>query len=923
MAKKNIAEELEKFKEYLHKENNEDAKRPLLYPLFQKLYGDKFKIESDAHKADVYIEGQLIIECKSDYSQWLEGFFQALHYHRKFGLAYNTVMVLAHNFVGIWKVNQLPETAVIYERTADIKKAPNDIGKENAKKTQQSLKVEIKNSAFYWLDHKDLKGDIFSGAKDLTTESFEILKILRNLDSDRLQINTHNFIVAIERMKPFFEHPIEAVHAFYSIVAYWQDISSIVVIDDATNEVRVVGFKGHKLSPPVKVPPRLLNDFKKFIETQYVFTNEGSGLTVDYYFSRFDEVLAKIDPEYVKQHGIFFTNNNLSKFALWMVKENFSDSLNENYIVFDPAGGSGNLISSWKGKLKHKIISELQPDLLKIIEKRMQVDPWHIETGFTVVPKTVDSKGLNFIDRSADDYLNELKKAVKESTNLSIDKPIAFLLNPPYKNTDENVSVRVKTESHYEIHPSIIEITGEDAGKERYLAFLGQILNISKKQAEENENLHPVVMIFTPTSWLIPRPTYVPFRKVWDKYFNFHSGFIVTSNEWFKMEGKWPLSFTIWTYNYDEEGNKNKISLLDLTKLEKKDLNIVCGWNANDDKIKNEIKKVLHGTKKITLDNSRGDIRDTLPKIKRNESLVKQPRYDYSHAKKQEDYGKVVSGFPLKDEERHFTLKRKCGETNGGFVGFYDDLTPVRIKQDTCNRMSNKPDRVWFRLDNVFININQTKTFNGAPDKYGFCSYDLLSAKSTFSWFAITKVMNGVYPVWANQYDIWAPRIKKEKEKYYYSLCFAFVLAENRCIVTKFEKDNPVKGAPEIFVDNPLCPANKESFWSNVLDKEIVNEPLLAKTLVDKIKELYTTWNFNYCKGQIIKNVGLQDESYFKYFDYPDFLTPHSGLIQIRKFAEQEGNEDLLNIFKEISELTKKVREEIYNLLVNEFKYFE
>jgi hypothetical protein len=35
------------------------------------------------------------------------------------------------------------------------------------------------------------------------------------------------------------------------------------------------------------------------------------------------------------------------------------------------------------------------------------------------------------------------------------------------------------------------------------------------------------------------------------------------------------------------------------------------------------------------------------------------------------------------------------------------------------------------------------------------------------------------------------------------------------------------------------------------------------------------------------------------------------------------GKEDLQNLFKEISFLTKKVKEEIYRLLVEEFRYFE
>ncbi len=194
MANPSFGAELEKLKEYLRSTDNEDAKRPLLYPLFQKLFKDKFKIESNVFGADIYVAGQIIVESKTDASQWLEGFYQGLHYQKKYGLAYNTIMVIANNFVGIWKVNKIPEFAVILAHTADATKPPSSIGKENARKTQKAERGRIAESAFYFLQPKDMEGDIFAGAKNLTTESFEILKILRNLDIDRLQINTHNFI---------------------------------------------------------------------------------------------------------------------------------------------------------------------------------------------------------------------------------------------------------------------------------------------------------------------------------------------------------------------------------------------------------------------------------------------------------------------------------------------------------------------------------------------------------------------------------------------------------------------------------------------------------------------------------------------------------------------------------------------------------
>jgi hypothetical protein len=535
------ADELQQLRDYLRSDSNEDAKRPLLYPLFQRLFKDKFKIESDAHGADVYVEGKLIVESKTNFSQWLEGFYQALHYQRRFGLTYNTLVVIAHNFIGIWKVNKLPEYAVILSHSVLAFDAPVNAGKDNAKKTSKANREAIKDAAFYWLEPKDLD-DNNIGGKSLMFESYEILKVFNNLESDRLQINTHNFIDTIEILKSFFDNPIDAVHAFYTIVAFW-DITSTAATKE-NGEIQVVGFKGHHISDVIKVAPQQTKELKKFIEKHYVFTNEGSGLTVDYYFSRFDEVMARIDPEYVKQHGIFFTDSNLSRFALWFAKYHFPGDINENYIVFDPAGGSGNLISSWRGKLKHKIISELQPDLLRTIERRMKVDPWHIETGFTIIPKTSENKGLNFLDKNAEEYLGELQKELLLK-NIQLDKPLAFLLNPPYKNTDENEKIRDDKEANYIIDQSIYDLTGEDAGKERYLAFLGQILNICAEQVKQYPHVQPIVMIFTPTSWLIPRPTYRAFRHRWDNHFSFHNGFIITSNEFFSLKGTWPLAFTM------------------------------------------------------------------------------------------------------------------------------------------------------------------------------------------------------------------------------------------------------------------------------------------------------------------------------------------------------------------------------------------
>lgn len=135
----------------------------------------------------------------------MEGLYQALHYHRRHGLAFNSVMVIAHQFCGIWKVKNLPDAVVTFWKSAAPLLAPNDVGKLHARKTSNWLKNLIKESADYWLYPKDREKNFLEGGKSVYTETFQIRNVLQNLDKDRYQINTHNFIQVIERMKRFFE----------------------------------------------------------------------------------------------------------------------------------------------------------------------------------------------------------------------------------------------------------------------------------------------------------------------------------------------------------------------------------------------------------------------------------------------------------------------------------------------------------------------------------------------------------------------------------------------------------------------------------------------------------------------------------------------------------------------------------------------
>jgi hypothetical protein len=96
-----------------------------------------------------------------------------------------------------------------------------------------------------------------------------------------------------------------------------------------------------------------------------------------------------------------------------------------------------------------------------------------------------------------------------------------------------------------------------------------------------------------------------------------------------------------------------------------------------------------------------------------------------------------------------------------------------------------------------------------------------------------------------------------------------------------------------------------------------------AKSQLKLIRELYRVWSVKYCKGKTLQDVGLKDEPYFKYFSYPDFVTPNSGIVQIKKYAQANSSLDLINMLDDISSNSKAIKDEIYRMLVEDFKYFE
>lgn len=204
-------------------------------------------------------------------------------------------------------------------------------------------------------------------------------KSLRAGTRARLKITPANFANVLKNMKQFFipSQPVKTVRAFYSMVYAWNQISSVVLSNKASDQATLGGEVITDLIPSMRLK------FKAFVENYYI--DPGPSGSVDEFFAKYDAALDAVDKNFRVKHGIFFTDLYLSKIIMWLVKQRIPD-LGKNYLVIDPACGSGNLVTNWRSplELRHKVVSEIEPELLFAVERRMKGDCWH-NGKFTVV----------------------------------------------------------------------------------------------------------------------------------------------------------------------------------------------------------------------------------------------------------------------------------------------------------------------------------------------------------------------------------------------------------------------------------------------------------------------------------------------------------------------------------------------------------
>jgi hypothetical protein len=857
-----------------HEKANED----LAIAYFRHVYGETFTRQKEAKLADGYVPGHFVVELKGKQGDWFKGLLQGLAYRRV--LDFDSVVVAAQSFLAVWHLEDVPDLVAAARAESG---APSEVCTRLAKRFASQHRATLE-AATWRLAAENLPGGLYADAGAIAQAFRELEATLKAGKRIRQRITPSNFTTILLGLVPFFDEPMKAVRAFYSMIFNWQSGTSVVLSSRSATQATV----GGEVITNLRAARR--DAFKDYVEKYAVGV-----APVDDFFARFDQALDVVNPQFRRQHGIFFTDLDLARFAMWYARRTLGD-IGASYLVIDPACGSGNLVTNWRSplELRHKVVSEIEPELLFAVERRMRGDTWH-DGHFTVVPKVAEGTGLNFLDINAATYLQTLRGYLQECAQQP-DRPLAFLCNPPYRNDDDQ---RTAKSIAYNIDESIVAAIGPDAARERYCCFLAQMKLVCDAAAASNLPGDSLLLVFTKLGWLANRDVLGKVKEYLFESLEPLGGLMVDGREFFDVKGAFPVGFTLWRYKTGCMTDvQHPVPLVDLTWVSKESLAAVP-WNDTS-LADTACEAVLADTRSVVVPfgASRTSMREWTGLTRFN---FYRPR-----RKNEVDVTSHVGGLPAGD--RRLVNKQAYGEDVGQHVGFMDDLTPVRLLRPPRG-VNGMP---WFRLDNPFMDYRKARCLSGSPDQKGFYPEPAVAGR-VFFWYAAQKCFAEYgYPMWADPMDLWAPVVPLSLDANVRLLTYAIAFADNECLECEFPANNPIMGAPRIFVANPMSPNDVTSWWNKNAAPLFGGAAGVGGRTLTAVTELYAQWKTIF-RAQ--RRLPWEAKKPY-YVGGAGELSASSGLVQIKEYIDHKGDAALAAQYGNVQRAVKDAKHEFHRLLM-------
>ena len=243
-----------------------------------------------------------------------------------------------------------------------------------------------------------------------------------------------------------------------------------------------------------------------------------------------------IDDKERRSKGQFYTPKLFADYAHKMISEVLGNNWKDEYVVWDNCCGTKNLTRDYK--FKELYCSTLEKAELDI---SAQFNPEAESFVFDFLNEPIAGR-----ESLTGVYDDKLPKGLKDA--LLENKPIVFLLNPPY-SCNGNMFGEGKGNNQTSVY-SIMTKNKINGRNELHNQFLYRIILL--KQHFNLTNCH--IALFCKPSFLT-KPSYNKFREEFLKNFKYDIGILFNAGNFAQVSAKWGISFNIWSSGEQQDKN--------------------------------------------------------------------------------------------------------------------------------------------------------------------------------------------------------------------------------------------------------------------------------------------------------------------------------------------------------------------------------
>lgn len=238
-----------------------------------------------------------------------------------------------------------------------------------------------------------------------------------------------------------------------------------------------------------------------------------------------------------RNKGEFYTPTLFVDYAHKMISDILGESWRDDFVVFDPAWGTGNLTRDYKFK-------ELYATTLEEAE---------LEIGKRYNNEAVKAQ-FDFLN----DDLEKLPKGLLEAFEQN--KPLIFLLNPPYAGTNSGENKKgakglCLTNINQEMKKDNIGACSQNL----YAQFIYRIIKL--KEIFNLTNCY--IGLFSPTLFLTG-PSWNKFRKYLFNNFELRDAIQFNAGHFANVASSWGISFTLWQNGKQINVNEFDCNIVDI-----------------------------------------------------------------------------------------------------------------------------------------------------------------------------------------------------------------------------------------------------------------------------------------------------------------------------------------------------------------------